>query len=261
MREPRNLRRRRRATKELGSPGMGKFWLGLAAALFYPITKLVSRVRIVGLERVPAEGPVLLVLNHVSHLDPVYDAVTVHRAARIPRFLAKSTLWNVPVLKGILRGVEQIPVYRGTSDAQKSLADAHRALTADKVVLIYPDGTITKDPDGWPMHPRVGVARLALDHLDDGVPVIPVARWGTREIYDRYNKKFRPLPRKTVTIKFGEPLDLSAYRGREVDNRALRDVTDLAMRRVRELLGEIRDERPPEEFYSPVRKRSDDVAE
>lgn len=258
MREPRNLRRQRRATKERGSPGTGKFWLGLAAALFYPITKLLSRTRIVGLERLPAEGPVLLVLNHVSHLDPVYDAVTVHRAARVPRFLAKSTLWNVPVLKQILSGVQQIPVYRGTTDAQKSLAEAHRALGAGRVVLIYPDGTITKDPDGWPMQPRVGLARLALHHLDD-VPVVPVARWGTRGIYDHYAKKFRPLPRKTVTVKFGEPLDLSAYRGRDVDNQALREVTDLAMRRVRELLGEIRDEQPPEEFYSPIRRRSDDV--
>lgn len=258
MREPRNLRRRRRATKELGSPGTGKFWLGLAAAVFYPLTLLLSRTRAVGLERIPAEGPVLLVLNHVSHLDPVYDAVAVHRAARVPRFLAKSTLWNTPVLGKVLVGVQQIPVYRGTSDAQKSLSDAHRALNGNMVVLIYPDGTITKDPEGWPMHPRVGVARLALDHPD--VPVIPVARWGTREIYDHYKKKFRPFPRKTVTIKIGEPLDLSGYRDAEVDNRVLREVTDLAMRRVRELLGEIRGERPPEEFYSQARGRGDDAA-
>ena len=156
-------------------------------------------------------------------------------------------------------GVQQIPVYRGTADAQKSLSDAHRALTEDKVVLIYPDGTITKDPDGWPMNPRVGVARLALDHDD---PVVPVARWGTREIYDHYEKKFRPFPRKRVTYEFGEPLDLSAYRGREVDNHVLREVSDLAMRWVRELLSDIRQEPAPEHFYSPAKAhRSDDAAQ
>lgn len=259
MAERRSLRRKRRATREHGSPGMGHFWLGLAAFVFYPLSTLLARVRLIGLERLPAEGPVLLVLNHVSHLDPVYDAVTVHRAARVPRFLAKNTLWNVPVLKRILTGVQQIPVYRGTADAQRSLSDAHRALTEDKVVLIYPDGTITKDPDGWPMNPRVGVARLALDH---DIPVVPVARWGTREIYDHYEKKFRPFPRKRVTYEFGEPLDLSAYRGREVDNHVLREVSDLAMRRVRELLADIRREPAPEHFYSPAKAhRSDDAAQ
>ncbi|RCW39156.1 1-acyl-sn-glycerol-3-phosphate acyltransferase [Halopolyspora algeriensis] len=253
MTKPRSLRRVRKQTRERGRKGLGKLWLGLAVMVFYPLQALLARTRLVGLERLPAEGPVLLVLNHVSHLDPVYDAVTVHRAGRLPRFLAKNTLWNVPLLRGVLSGVEQIPVYRGTTDAQKSLQEAHRALGENKVILIYPDGTITRDPRGWPMTPKVGVARLALEH---DVPVIPVARWGTREVYDHYNKKFRPLPRKEVTIKFGEPIDLSAYRAKEEDPRLLREVADLAMQRVRELLGEIREEQPPHEFYSSTPKRN-----
>lgn len=259
MSEPRNLRRKRRATREKARTVMGKFWLGLAAVVFYPLTGLLARTRAIGLGNLPAEGPVLLVLNHVSHLDPVYDAVAVHRGARIPRFLAKNTLWNVPVLKNVLTGVQQIPVYRGTADAKKSLVEAHRALEEDKVILIYPDGTITKDPDGWPMTPKVGVARLALEH---DVPVIPVARWGTRDIYDHYSKRFRPLPRKHVTFKFGEPLDLSAYRDKEITNQLLREVTDLTMGRVRELLADIREEQAPAEFFSPVRRergRGDDT--
>lgn len=257
MPEPRNLRRQRRATNERGSPGLGHFWLGLARVVFYPLSTLLARVRVLGLKHLPATGPVLLVFNHVSHLDPIYDAVAVHRAGRVPRFLAKNTLWNVPVLKGVLTGVQQIPVYRGTTDAQKSLADAHKALTEDKVILIYPDGTITKDPDGWPMSPRVGLARLALEH---DIPVVPAARWGTREIYDHYKKKFRPLPRKRVTYNFGEPVDLSAYRGREVDNHTLREVSEVTMSRVRDLLAEIREEPAPDHFYSPARAhRSDDA--
>ncbi|GAA0534276.1 1-acyl-sn-glycerol-3-phosphate acyltransferase [Saccharopolyspora subtropica] len=253
MADPKSLRRQRRHTSEKAH-GMGRFWLELARAVFYPLTAVLARTRVTGLDRIPAEGPALLVFNHVSHLDPVFDAVTVHRAGRIPRFLAKNTLWNVPVLKNILVGVEQIPVFRGTADAQKSLQEAHEALRRGKVVVIYPDGTITKDPDGWPMTPKLGVARLALAH---DIPVIPAARWGTREIYDHYKKKFRPLPRKTVSLAFGEPLDLSAFRGLEDDTRALREVTDLAMSRSRELLGEIRGEQPPNEFYSSARKDRD----
>lgn len=251
MAEPRSLRRQRRRTSEKGE-GSGKFWLGLARVVFYPATRLLSRTRVSGLHHLPAEGPALLVFNHVSHLDPVFDAVTVHRGARVPRFLAKNTLWNVPVLGRTLTGVDQIPVYRGTSDAQRSLRDAHGALRRGKVLLIYPDGTITKDPDGWPMNPKLGVAHLA---LTNDVPVIPAARWGTREIYDGYAKRFRPFPPKPVTYKFGAPLDLAEYRGREHDTAVLREVARLIMSRSRELLGEIRDEQPPEEFHSPVRKR------
>lgn len=230
---------------------MGIFWLGLARWVFYPLTHLLARVRVRGAHNIPAEGSALLVLNHVSHLDPIFDAVTVHRSARVPRFMAKNSLWNLPLVRNVLVGVEQIPVYRGTADARKSLREAHSGLENGKVLVIYPDGTITKDPDGWPMTPKVGVARLA---LANDIPVIPAARYGTREIYDHYNKKFRPFPRKTVNYVIGEPLDLSAYRGEEPDVETIRAVANLAMGRVRELLGEIREEQPPTAFYAPARK-------
>ena len=252
MVEPASLKRPRKRTKERPPTAMGRFWLRLAAIVFYPVTTLLSRVRVHGLANIPATGPALLVLNHVSHLDPLYDGVTVHRAARIPRFMAKNTLWNVPVLRNVLTGVEQIPVFRRTADARKSLEAAHDSLESGKIVIIYPDGTVTKDPEGWPMNPKAGVARLALEH---DVPIVPAARWGTRDIYDHYSKKFRPLPRKTVHVRIGEPLDLGEYRNRAADPQVLREISELAMGRVRELLGEIREEEPPADFYSPARRR------
>nr|WP_228046399.1 lysophospholipid acyltransferase family protein [Saccharopolyspora sp. HNM0983] len=229
----------------------------MARVVFYPATGLLARTRVTGLHNVPADGPALVVLNHVSHLDPVFDAVAVHRGARVPRFLAKSSLWKVPVLGGVLTGVDQIPVHRGSTDARRSLQAAHDALQRGKVLIIYPDGTITKDPTGWPMNPKLGVAQLA---LRNDVPVIPAARWGTRDIYDGYNKRFRPFPRKQVTYAFGEPLDLEQYRGGEHDTAVLREVARLAMSRSRELLGGIRGEQPPEAFYSPARKGAADQA-
>ncbi|MHA6800895.1 lysophospholipid acyltransferase family protein [Bounagaea algeriensis] len=251
MAEPsRSLRRERRRTRE-AARGAGKLWIGLCRAVFYTLTAALSRTRSWGMRNVPAQGPALLVLNHVSHLDPVYDAVTVHRAARLPRFLAKADLWQKKFVSSVLTGAEQIPVPRGTSDVEKSLEAAHEALRDGKIVLIYPDGTITKDPDGWPMRPKSGLARLALHH---DVPVIPVARWGTRDIYDHYNKRFRPFPRKQVTYHFGEPVDLSEHREGTPDARTIQAVTLLVMGRVRALLGGLRGEQPPEEYYSPARK-------
>ena len=90
--------------------------------------------------------------------------------------------------------------------------------------------------------------RTALQH--DG-PVIPVARWGTLDLYNHYAKKFRPFPRKTITHFVGEPVDLSAYRGREETLPMLREVTDLLMGAVKEHLAEVRQEPAPEGFYGP----------
>ncbi|MEU4803540.1 lysophospholipid acyltransferase family protein [Actinosynnema sp. NPDC023587] len=224
----------------------GGFWVGLAAAVFYPSTALMARRRDEGGEHLPKTGGALVVMNHVSHLDPVYDAVFTHRQGRVPHFLAKHSLWQVPVLGTVIRGAKQIPVYRGTADAQQSLRAAHEALEQGLVVIIYPEGTITRDPDGWPMSSRTGVARLALAH---DVPVVPAARWGTRDLYDHYRKAFRPFPRKTVVTRVGAPVDLSAHRARPQSIAVLREVTDVLMGEVKGLLADIRQETAPDGFY------------
>lgn len=224
----------------------GGFWIAFCAVFFYPMGRLAGRSRFEGLEHVPATGGALVVANHVSHLDPVFTGLLVHRARRVPRFMAKHSLWRTPVLGWALRGSGQIPVYRDSADAGRSLRAGTHALDSGRVVVIYPEGTISRDPDGWPMYSRTGVARLA---LESDVPVLPVVHWGTREVLDGYRRRFRPLPRKPIVIRCGPPVDLAAYRGRELDGPLLREVTDLLMGRVRALLSEVRAERAPAEFY------------
>lgn len=232
----------------MGKKEKGNFWIYLAAAIFYPATRLFGRVSARGGERVPRTGGGLLVFNHISYIDPMYDAVFTHRYSRVPRFLGKDSLWRVPVLGAILRGADQIPVVRGTADARRSLAAAVEALKADKMIVIYPEGTLTRDPDHWPMRAHTGVARLA---LSAEVPVLPVARFGTHELYDHYRRRFRPFPRKRIDYLVGEPIDLSAYRDRPMDSALLREVTDLIMGRVRDNLAVLRDQPAPEGFHRP----------
>lgn len=228
------------------------FWVWVTALIFYPIS-WIGKTTSTGGENIRRSGGVLLVMNHVSHLDPPVDAVFVHRNGRVPRFLAKESLFRAPVFKHLISRAGSIPVYRASSAAGDSLVAAKEALRDGKLVVIYPEGTITKDPAGWPMHARTGVARLAVDCLEHDIPVLAAARWGTNLILDGYTKKFRPFPRKRIYIRVSDPVDLSAYRARPVNNELLREVTDLLMGRVREQLAEIRGEEAPAEFYLPSR--------
>ena len=230
------------------------FWVWVTALIFYPIS-WIGKTTPTGAENVRRSGGVLLVMNHVSHLDPVVDAVFVHRNGRVPRFLAKESLFRTPVFKHLISRAGSIPVYRASTAAGDSLVAAKEALRDGKLVIIYPEGTITKDPDGWPMHARTGVARLALDCLEHDIPVLTAARWGTNFILNGYTKKFRPFPRKKIYFSVSEPVDLSAYRDRPVNNELLRQVTDLLMGRVREQLAVERGEQAPTEFYVPAKAK------
>jgi 1-acyl-sn-glycerol-3-phosphate acyltransferase len=223
--------------------------IGLCIVVVYPLTCLLGRRRFEGLEHIPEMGPVLVACNHISYLDPLYTGVFMHRRGRIPRFLAKQDLFRVPVLGWVMTSARQIPVRRGSAEAGDSLRSAERALAAGKAVLIYPEGTVTRDPDYWPMVAHTGVARLA---LDADVPVVPVVHWGTHRIYDHYGKRFRPLPRTEVIVRAGAPVDLSDFRRRPVDGPLLREATDRVMAGVRGLLAEVRDEPAPAEFFDPL---------
>ncbi len=224
----------------------GGFGVGFAAVFFYPIGWLSARPRFGGLDHIPRSGGVVVAANHLSHIDPIYSGLAVHLARRVPRFLAKDSLWRVPVLGTVLRATGQIPVFRQTAEARSSLRDGIAALEQGKVLVVYPEGTISRDPEHWPMHSRTGVARLA---LSSGAPVVPMVHWGTHDVLDGYHRRYRPLPRTRVTVRCGEPVDLSAYRGRPVDAVVLREVTDLVMGRVRDLLAEVRAEPAPTAFY------------
>ena len=222
-------------------------WWKTARGLFYPAMWLSGRRMFFGREHMPTDGPALLVANHISYVDPLFTAVFVDSTGRLPHFLAKDSVFRLPVIGKLARELEQIPVYRGSAEAVDSLSAAGKALEDGHVVVIYPEGTITRDPKFWPMRARTGAARLALDH---DVPIIPVAHWGTQLLYDHYHgKKFRPLPRKRIVVSAGGPVDLSAYRGKDRSGELLRQVTERLMGSVRDVLADVRGEPAPDEFY------------
>jgi 1-acyl-sn-glycerol-3-phosphate acyltransferase len=225
----------------------GNGWIRLCEVVMFPMTRILGRRSFEGLRHVAVPGPVLVVANHISHLDPVYTAVFLRKSGRVPHIMAKASLWRLPIVGRVIAGTGQIPVERGGGQGQTGLEAAIHALQVGKMVLIYPDGTVSRDPDGWPMKPRPGVAAMA---LAGDFPVVPVVHWGTQEVFVPYTKGgFRPLPRKKIRVVAGPPVDLSQYRGRPVDARLIRDVSYAIQGAVRDLLGEVRGQAPPPEFF------------
>jgi 1-acyl-sn-glycerol-3-phosphate acyltransferase len=218
------------------------FWFSLCIAILYPGNSLLFRRDRAGWDRLPREGGVLLVANHISVADPLIIARDIYDYGRLPHYLAKDSLFR-GVVGRLMRGAHQIPVYRGTRDAAKSLSAAVEALQQGFCVVIYPEGTTSRDPDLWPMQARTGVARLA---LTAGVPVLPLAQWGAQELYRRGGRLHR-LARPTIATRVGEPVDLSDYRGREQTPALLREVTELIMGQVTSLLTGLRTGTPPEQ--------------
>ena len=228
----------------------------LAVIIVYPLTSLLFRRRWVGLDRIPATGPAIVAVNHISYADPLIFARFIWDAGRVPRYLAKASLFKLPFPLGrIITGAGQIPVHRETADAAQALQAAVDALGRGEMVLIYPEGTVTRDPGFWPMQAKTGVARLAL--LAPGVPVIPVGQWGAQHFLDVYAKRFRPVPRKQISVRAGAPVDLSDFAGSAPTSAVLHQMTDRIMVAVRDLVAEIRGEQPPAEFYRrPAAKKS-----
>jgi 1-acyl-sn-glycerol-3-phosphate acyltransferase len=122
------------------------------------------------------------------------------------------------------------------------------AVNKGEVVVVYPEGTITRDPGLWPMAGRTGAARIA---LSTGAPVIPVAQWGANHILAPYARWPHLLPRKTITMKAGDPVDLDDLRARPLTAETLREATDRIMDVVTALLADIREEKPPAVRFDP----------
>ncbi|SFT75132.1 1-acyl-sn-glycerol-3-phosphate acyltransferases [Geodermatophilus amargosae] len=243
------------ARRALHVRGQLPWSLKLAVVVIYPTASLLFRLRYRDGDRLPRTGPVLLVANHVSVLDPLACARLVYDNGRVPHFLAKEAVFRGLAGK-ILRHAGQIPVARGSADARGSLDAAAADLEAGNVVVIYPEGSVTRDPDWWPMQARTGVARLAL--TTDAV-VLPVAQWGPQRVHDYHTKKLHLRFRTPTEYALGEPVDLSAVRaevraGRALTPDLLRETTDVIMSRVRDLLSEVRGEPAPAGFASRPRR-------
>ncbi|MDX2703121.1 lysophospholipid acyltransferase family protein [Streptomyces sp. PA03-6a] len=230
------------------------FWYRLAAVIAKPPLVVLFKRDWRGMDHIPVEGGFITAVNHNSYLDPLSYAHFQYNSGRVPRFLAKAPLFKPAFVGAILRGTGQIPVYRESTDAANAFRAAVDAINSGECVAFYPEGTLTRDPEMWPMVGKTGVARVA---LMTKAPVIPVAQWGANEVMPPYakEKKLRLFPRKTLRVVAGPPVDLSAFYGQEASVEVLKDATDTIMAAVSELLGELRGQTPPAERFDPRKQK------
>ena len=236
-----------RSGKRLG------FWYLLAVALLRPGLLLLTKRDWRGTEHLRArvlpdgtqEG-IVVCPNHISWFDPLESAHYLYDNGRPPRYLGKESVFRVPVVGRIITGAGQIPVYRETTDAAESVGAAVAAVRGGECVVVYPEGTISRDPGLWPMTGKTGAARIA---LTTGAPVIPLAQWGAQEVIGPYRREFRILPRKVMRVTAGPPVDLDDLRGRALDTATLREATERIMAAITVLLEGIRGEAAPAERF------------
>ena len=216
-------------------------------AVLEPLTRRDWR----GQENLPTTGGVIVVANHISNVDPLVLGQFLAYSGRWPRFLGKQSVFGVPAVGQVLRRSGQIPVERGTGRAGDALVAAAAALADGRAVVVYPEGTITRDPDLWPMRGRTGAARLA---LASGSPVVPVGQWGAEQIM--YGPKVgvpHLLRRPTLRLTAGPPVDLDDLRAGPVTAATLAEATERIMAAITALVAELRGGTPPAVRFDPRR--------
>jgi len=218
----------------------------VVAHIVRPPLRAMTRRQWSGAENMPTDRGFIAASNHMTNIDPLTFAHYLWDNGHAPKILAKASLFKVPVVRGVLHATGQIPVHRNTSAAGESLDAAVAAVEAGECVAVFPEGTLTREPDLWPMTGKTGIARLA---LATRAPVVPIAQWGPQNLLGRYKKLLKPFPRKVVTVVAGPPVNLDDLYDRPRDTATLREATDRVMDAITALLEEIRGESAPAVRY------------
>jgi 1-acyl-sn-glycerol-3-phosphate acyltransferase len=240
---------RGRRTRQATAGSYSAAWRTISKIILRPGIRLAMRLESTGHSHIPADGAVILAANHLSYADVLAVASFADSARRYPVFLAKSSLFGIPVLGRLLVKLGQLPVNRGQADAAIAARQAEAVVTSGACLIFYPEGTVTRDPQMWPMASRTGVARLA---MATGAPVIAVGHWGAQALLPYRSARPRLLPRKTVQVLAGPPVDLTDFAAQRPTPSVLRAVTDKIMSDVAALVGELRGLTPPAEPFDPT---------
>jgi 1-acyl-sn-glycerol-3-phosphate acyltransferase len=220
----------------------------LAVPIIKPTLLATTKRTWIDGEKIPATGGCIVAINHISHVDPLLSAHFVYDHGRLPRYLAKSGLFRNKALARFLTSAGQIPVERLSRNAIGAYDAAVRAIGEGECIVIYPEGTLTRDPGLWPMKGKTGAARIA---LATGCPVIPVGQWGAHEVLPPYTKKPHLVPRKKIVMKAGDPVQLDDLLTQPESAAVTAQATERIMAAITELVEDLRGGTAPTERFDP----------
>jgi 1-acyl-sn-glycerol-3-phosphate acyltransferase len=231
-------------------PGVEITWqIRTLARLLWPWVRLLYRVKVTGKENLPKDTGYVLAANHVTTVDALAVAFMMFfKLGRAPHFLAKEGLFKTPIVGPVLLACGQIPVFRSGRGNSDPMESAYKVLRAGHVIGIFPEGSLTREPNQWPMRARTGAIRLA---LETGVPIVPMAQWGTEVVMDTYSSKILPKPWHTVNMVIGKPLDLSKYDGKKLGVEEMVAISDELMVEITKLVEGLRGEKAPTKRFVP----------
>lgn len=231
-----------------GKPLGTNFAFKFGTKVLIPIFRLTMKRDWRGAENLPKTGRAIVASNHLSYLDVLVLTDFLFTNGRAPRYLGKAGVFRTPIIGKIILAAGQIPVERESSDARKAVDHAKILLEKGHLLGVYPEGTLTRDEDLWPMVAKTGCARLA---LATDTPVIPIAQWGSQKILPRYRNRINLFPRKTIEMRAGAPVDLSRWKGMHEDPQALKEATAEIMRAITSMLEDIRGEKRTSVIFDP----------
>lgn len=219
-----------------------------------------SKVRAWGLEHVPETGTFITAASHVTMYDVFVPMMSLFHMGRRPRYMAKAEMAHWPLIGKWFRLVGMQPVPRGTGQARAIEEESIRIVTSGRPLTIWPEGTVTRDPKKWVMSLKPGLGYIALEssrRLGRQVPIHCAVTWGAASI-----NQWWPWPRKNVVMCYDARLDYADLLadvdswGEEPPAEAVDELTMRVLRRMNEIMAEIRGERMPQEGYWDYRTMS-----
>lgn len=231
-------------------PGVEITWqIRLLANILRPFVRFLYKIELTGTENLPKSGGYVLAANHVTTLDALAVAYMMYfRLHRAPHFLAKEGLFRTPIVGPVLLACGQIPVFRSGRNNTDPMQSAYDVLNAGHIIGIFPEGTLTREPNQWPMRARTGAIRLS---LETGVPIIPVGQWGTEAVMETYSSKIRPKPWHKVRIVIGKPISMEPYKDKKMSTDDLVELSDQVMVEITKIVEDIRGEKAPAKRFVP----------
>lgn len=227
-----------------------------AVAMVLPIVNVTTTHEWTGWEHLPKDGGFIAAPNHISYFDPFTISHYLYKSGCEPYFLGKEEVFRIPFFGRLLKASGQVPVYRKTGRAVDAYRAAVGGVEAGKCVVVFPEGTLTRDPDLWPMVGKTGAARVALQTRR---PIVPMAHWGGQEIIATYGKGIHLVPRHRMEVTAGPAVDLTDLYDCPIEGAVLREATGRIMTAITGLLEGIRHESAPTVRHDPRRAGQPDI--